>query len=125
VPYVLAVAGIAVWGFAAESTAAILAAVLLALPTGLPALVGYYLAYGLLAQVPGANPSSGSGSASCAAGALCQETTTGDLAPWFALTTDVIGVLALTAAAAVNLVLLRVVVSRRRARTQATGSQSP
>jgi len=38
---------------------------------------------------------------------------TGDLATWFALSTDVIAVLLLTSAAAVNLVLFRLMVSRR------------
>jgi hypothetical protein len=112
--YVLAVAGVAAWGFTADSTAAILAAVVLALPCGIPALVGYYVAYGLLALVPGANPSSGSGSGSCTAEGVCQQYTTGDLAPWFAHTADVVGILALNAAAAVNVMLLRLAVCRRR-----------
>jgi len=116
--YVLAVAAISTSGFTTESTAGILLAVLLALPMGAPALIGYYMAYGLLAQRPGANPSSSSGSAGCSADGVCHESSTGDAAVWFTHTTDLLGILALTAAAVLNLVLLRILVARRRARRQ-------
>lgn len=112
--YVLAVAVIATWGFTTESTVSILLAVLLALPTGAPALIGYYMAYGLLAQVPGANPSSSSGSAGCSADGVCHESSTGDAAVWLTHTTELLGILALTAAAVLNLVFLRILVARRR-----------
>ena len=112
--YVLTVGAIATYGFAADSTAAILAAAALALPTSIVAVPGYYLAYGLLALVPGANPSSSSGSGGCSPGVGCHESATGELAPWFAITTDVIGVLALTAAALLNVVFLRMHTRRRR-----------
>ena len=118
--YVLAVATIATLGFTTESTASILIAVLLALPTGAPALIGYYIAYGLLAQVPGANPSSSSGSAGCSADGVCHESSTGDAALWFTHTTDLLGILALTAAAVLNLVFLRILVAKRRAHRQFT-----
>lgn len=111
--YLLAVAGLATWGFAAGSTATILFTVLLALPAGAAALVGYYVAYGVLALVPGANPDTNSGSSTCSRSGVCQVSTTGDLATWFALSTDVIAVLLLTAAAVVNVVLFRLVISRR------------
>ena len=110
----LAVGAIATVGFATGSTVAILTAAALALPTSIVAGPGYYVAYGLLALIPGANPSSGSGSGGCSPGAGCHASTSGDLAAWFAVTTDVIGVLALTAAALLNVVLLRIVTRRRR-----------
>jgi hypothetical protein len=95
--YVVAVAALATWGFASGATALILVAFALALPTGAPALAGYYLAYGLLAQVPGANPPSG------------------EPATWFLATTTVLGVLAPTVAAFANIVVLRLLLRRRRA----------
>jgi hypothetical protein len=113
--YLLVVVGLAAWGFVAGSTATILLAVLLALPAGPVALVGYYVAYGVLALVPGANPDTSSGSATCSPSGACQVSTTGDLATWFAVSTDVIAVLLVTAAAVANVVLLRLVISRRRA----------
>jgi hypothetical protein len=109
VAYVLAVAGLAMWGFAADSTATILVAVAVALPAGAVALVGYYLAYGLLALVPGANPDVNSGS-SCSS---CPVTETGDVAMWLTLSTDVIAVLLLMVAAVANVILFRLLVSRR------------
>jgi hypothetical protein len=96
VAYVVAVAVLATWGFASGSTVLILVAFALALPTGAPALVGYYLAYGLLAQVPGATPSSG------------------EQATWFAVTAAVLGALAPTVAALANVLLLRLLLRRRR-----------
>jgi hypothetical protein len=114
--YVLTIAGVATWGFVTDSTVAILGAVALSLPAGLPALVGYYLAYGFLALVPGANPDTGTGSASCSPDGTCQGSSTGDLAPWFVHATDVIGVLALTAGALLNVALLRYATSKVRSR---------
>jgi hypothetical protein len=95
--YVLAVAAVATCGFVAGSTALILVAFALTLPAGLPALLGYYVAYGLLAQLPGANPPSG------------------ELATWFAVTAAVLGVLAPAVAASTNVLLLRLVLRRRLA----------
>jgi hypothetical protein len=112
--YVLTVGAIATYGFAAGSTAAILTAAVLALPTSIVAVPGFYLAFGLLALVPGANPSSTGGSGGCTPGGVCHESTSGDLAPWFAVTTDVIGVLALVGAALLNVLLLRMVRRRRQ-----------
>ena len=63
--YVLAVAATATIGFGTGSTAAILLAGALTLPTGVPAIIGFYLVYGLLALVPGANPDESSGWSSC------------------------------------------------------------
>lgn len=81
------------------------------------ALPGYYVAYGLLALVPGANPSESSGSRECNTnGVDCHWSSTGDPAGWFHLTTEVIGVLALTCAATFNVLVLLVVIDRARRR---------
>jgi hypothetical protein len=104
--YVATVAALAGAGFAHESTAAILLATALAFPSGVAGLVAFYLAYGLLALVPGASPDTSSGSASCTADGVCTTSTTGDVASWFPFATDAIGVFALTAAAIANVLLL-------------------
>jgi hypothetical protein len=114
--YVLAVAATAAVGFTAESTATILLAALVALPGSIAAVPGYYMAYGLLALVPGANPSRSSGSGSCAPDGSCHRTVVGDPAVWFTITTDALGILALTGAALVNVVVFRTVMARRRGR---------
>ena len=113
--YVVVVASLASFGFTTESTSAILLGGLLALPTSIPAVVGFYVVYGLLAQVPGANPDSSTGSASCGSSGACQGSVTGDAATWFVLATDITGILALTAAAIVNVALVRLVIRPRRA----------
>ena len=95
--YVLVVAVIATCGATRGSTALLLVAFALALPTGAVALVLYYAGYGLLAQVPGANAQSG------------------ELAGWFAVTVAVGLVLAPSAAALVNVCGLRLLLRRRRA----------
>jgi len=116
--YVLCVAAVAAWGFYTDSTATILLAVLLALPMGGPALVGYYMAYGLLSQVAGANPDVARSGSSCISDEPCYASTTGEPAEWFLHTMDVTGVLALAGAAVLNVVLLRMLAARRRNRTQ-------
>ena len=118
--YVLIVAAVAAIGFTTGSTAAILLAGLLALPASVPAVVGYYLLYGLLAQVPGANPGSSSGSATCTPAGECHESSTGDLATWFVVATDVAGILLLTAAALLNVACVRRI--RRKLRGSASAS---
>lgn len=115
--YVLGVAVLATVGFATESTAVILLAAVVALPASVVGVPVFYLVFGLLALVPGANPSSGTGSSSCTASGDCTYSSTGDPAAWFLLTTDVVGVLALTAAALLNVVALRFL---RRAGRRAT-----
>jgi hypothetical protein len=80
--YVGAVAVVAAAGFVTDSTPAILLAALLTLP------------------------SSSSGSATCSPDGICHGSTSGDLAPWFAVTTDVLGILALTGAALLNAYLV-------------------
>lgn len=111
--YVLGVAVIAAAGFLADSTPTILLAALLSLPASVIALPGYYLAYGLLALVPGANPSVSTGSGSCTVDGVCTSSTTGDLAAWFLITTNVLGVLAFTIAAILNVLALRLLTARR------------
>ena len=112
--YALCVAVVAGVGFVGDSTSTILLAAVLSLPASMIAVPGYYLAYGLLALVPGANPSGSSGSASCTAAGECNSSATGGLPHWFVVTTDVVGVLALTCAALVNVLALRILTERRR-----------
>jgi hypothetical protein len=116
--YLAAVAGLATAGFVAGSPLPIVLAAALALPASILAVPCYYLVYGLLALVTGANPSSssGSGSGSSSAGGTGTTVTTDDTATWFAVTTHVLGVLALVVAAAVNVLLVDAVLSRRRGR---------
>ncbi|WP_243056275.1 hypothetical protein [Nocardioides sp. SR21] len=118
--YVGTVAAVAGWGFATDTTAPILLAAALALPSSVPGMIGFYVAYGLLALVPGANPSSSSGSASCSPSGECVSSTTGGLAPWFAVTTDVVGVLAMAGAALLNVLVLRSLL-----RARASGRERP
>ena len=120
--YVVVVATIATVGFTTGSTAAILLAAALSLPASVPAMIGFYLVYGLLAQVPGANPDSSSGSMSCTAAGECSGSSSGDLATWFVVATDVVGILALTVAAVLNVLLVRMVWRGRRVRGSASAS---
>ena len=120
--YVATVAALAGAGFALASTAAILLAAALTLTSGVAGLAAFYLAYGLLALVPGANPDTSGGSASCTADGVCTTSTTGDLASWFQLATDAIGVFALTAAAIGNVLLLSAL--RRAPSGSAAGAAS-
>jgi hypothetical protein len=80
--YVLCVTAVAAYGFYSESTAQILLAVLLALPMGGPALVGYYMVYGLLAGVSGANPDVARSGGRCTPNGGCESFTTGETAEW-------------------------------------------
>ncbi|KRE36982.1 hypothetical protein ASG73_11750 [Janibacter sp. Soil728] len=115
--YVLTVAVVATVGFVTESTAGILLAALLSLPASVIALPSYYVAYGLLALIPGANPSESSGSGACNTdGVDCQWSSTGDLAGWFHVTTEVIGILALTCAAVLNVLAICIVTALARGR---------
>jgi hypothetical protein len=115
--YVLVVAVTAGVGFITDTTQTILIAALLALPASIVALPGYYVVYGILALVPGANPSNSSGSGSCAPDQTCHESVTGDPAAWFSISADALGVLALSGAAVVNVVVLRLLIARRRRAT--------
>jgi hypothetical protein len=74
-----------------------------------------YVVYGVLALIPGANPSSSTGSSSSDAyGSTLTTVTTGTPAAWFTVTTHVLGILALTAAAFLNVLLFRALAARRR-----------
>lgn len=112
--YVLGVAAVSALGFTSGSTPTILLAALLALPSSVVAIPAYYVVYGLLALLPGANPSSSTGSGSCVPNGDCQVTTTGEVAAWFTFTTEAVGILALTAAALLNAVVLRNLIAARR-----------
>jgi hypothetical protein len=114
--YLAAVAGLATAGFVQGSPGPIVLAAVLALPASIVAVPCYYLVYGLLALVTGANPSSSSGSGSGSANGTSTTVTTDDTATWFAVSTHVLGVLALVVAAALNVLLVKAVLSRRRGR---------
>lgn len=104
--YVVVVAGLATLGAVIDSTGVIVLAGLITLPTSIPAVIGYYLAYGLLAQVPGVNPDSASGYAACTPAGECDGSNSGDLATWFAVTTDVVGISALVVSALLNVAIV-------------------
>ena len=114
--YVGVVALSATAGFIEESPWPILLAGLLTLPVSIVALPCYYLAYGFLALVPGANPSSNSGSGLTSAdGTVISSVMTGAPAEWFTITTTCLGILTLTIAAVLNILILRSLVARKRA----------
>jgi hypothetical protein len=87
----------------------------LAMPTSLIAVPGYYLAYGLLALFPGANPSDSAGSGTATADGATLSTASGSAATWFTLATHLLGILALTAAAILNVLAARTLAARRQA----------
>ena len=118
--YVLGAAGLTTLGFSVASTWLILLAALVTLPSSAIAVPAFYIVVGLLGLVPGANPSSSTGSGSCAPSADCQASTTGDPASLFIFATEVVGILALAAAALLNVVLLRALIAARRTKSQAT-----
>jgi len=120
--YVLAVALIGTAGFIVQSPWPILLAALLALPLSFVAMPGYYLAVGLLALIPGANPSSSTGSVTVAPDGSTISVTTGAPAAWFMLTTSLLGILALNLAACLNVLVFRALLARKRA-SQAVKSQ--
>jgi hypothetical protein len=123
--YVVAVASIAAVGFTEQSPWPILLAAILAVPASIVAVPCYYLAYGFLALIPGAKPSSVSYSATFAPdGAGLHPSVLGMPAAWFTITALVLGILALTVAAFVNVLLLRAVSARRRSNVPVT-TQSP
>ena len=124
--YVLAVAVIAAVGFTEQSPWPILFAALLAVPASMVVVPCYYLVYGFLALIPGANPSSNSGSVTFAPdGRTLTTVSTGMPAAWFTITTLVLGILALTAAAFVNVLLVRALSARRRSNEPVKTQFSP
>jgi hypothetical protein len=124
--YVAAVAVIAAVGFTAQSPSPILLAALLTAPASIVAVPCYYLAYGFLAMVPGAQPSSSSESATFSPdGRILTSVSAGMPAAWFTTTTLALGILALTVAALVNVLLLRALAARRRRNVPTTTRSSP
>jgi len=112
--YVVVIALLATAGFVGQSPWPILFAALLALPASVVGLPGYYIAYGVLALVPGANPSSSAGSGSISPdGSVISSIVTGEPAAWFTITTTGLGILALTFAAFLNVLLLRALRARK------------
>lgn len=123
--YVTVVATTATVGFVAGSPWPILLAGLLTLPVSVVTVPGYYIAYGLLAQVPGANPSITTGVGTQAGpDSPVISVTTGLRATWFVITTATLGVAALTLAALVNVVVLQMLLSRRRARRRGEAAET-
>jgi hypothetical protein len=113
--YVVVVLMVAAAGFGSGTPWLILLSIGLALPAGLAALVAYYLAYGLLALVPGANASTSSGSGGVSAdGTVVSSTSSSDLATWFAVLTPVLAVLLVAVAAWVNVLGYRSFMKTRR-----------
>lgn len=110
--YVAAVGGLAAVGFGSGSTPLILVAIVVTLPGAIALVPAYYVCFGLLALVPGANPSESTGGASCSAAGRCAEWTSGGEAAWFVVVTDVLGVVALVVAAVLDVWLWRAVVGR-------------
>ncbi len=104
--YVVTVAFLAAAGFIADSTLLIVGAALMALPASVTAMPGFYVAYGLLALIPGANPSRASGTSTCTVAGVCTSSSSGDPAQWFLLSADLLGIVALTAAAVLNVVVV-------------------
>ena len=116
--YVVAVALIATVGFVKQSPWPILLAGLLTLPASILAVPCYYLVYGVLALVPGANPSSSTGyRAVNADGTTIASVTTGTQATWFVVTTQALGILAFTVAAILTVILLRFLLAQRQTAT--------
>ncbi|HEU5045675.1 MAG TPA: hypothetical protein VFT75_16245 [Nocardioidaceae bacterium] len=112
--YVAVVTVLAAAGFVLGKAWLVLTAVVLALPAAVVALPGYYLGYGLLALVPGANPdhSTGSGIAT-PDGHVVSVVTSGDPATWFTVVSHALGIAALLAAALANVLLVRWLAARR------------
>lgn len=119
--YVTTATWCATLGFIDGTTWPILLAAAISLPASIVTLPGYYVLYGLLATVPGADPSSSSGSGSVDTGGhLLSSVTTGTPAVWFTITTLVLGILALAVGAFANVQLTRVLAARRRRRVADT-----
>ncbi|MDH2416466.1 hypothetical protein [Nocardioides sp. CER19] len=112
--YVLTVVVLATLGFTTGSTPLIVAAVVATLPLSVLAVPLFYAVYGLLSLIPGADPSSSSGTASCTPAGDCHSWATGDPAGWFTVTAVVVGILVLTAAALANAILAGLVLAARR-----------
>ena len=116
--YVIAVGVVAATGFFASWGAAIALAVVFTLPSIVVFLPAYYLAYGVVALIPGANPSTASGSGTVAADGTVTSVVVGDSPAWFTVLTHLMGTCALVAAALVNVLLWQRVAHYRRKRAE-------
>lgn len=124
--YIVTVTLLAAVGFAGQTPWPILVAALLAVPASVVAVPCYYLAYGLLALVPGANPSSSSGSGTVAPdGSVLTSVNSGAPAAWFTIATIALGILALALAALINVLVLQSLAARRRRNLPATTPSAP
>lgn len=112
--YAAVVAALTALGAALQSPWPLLAAAVVTLPSSLIALPTYYLAYGLLAVVSGANPSTATGSGSGTPGGVSTTSESAGTALWFVLVTDLVLVLLLVAAAVLNVLLYQRIRERRR-----------
>ena len=120
--YVAGVGVLAGVGFIGQSPWLILLAALLAVPVSLVAMPCFYVAYGLLAQIPGANPSTSTGSAAVSTdGASLWSVTTGSTASWFTITAHVLGIVTLVVAATLNVRLARGLRARMRPGCRGSG----
>ena len=108
--YALVVGILAAVGFQTQSSWPVLLAVVLTLPASVVTAPGYYVLYGLLSQIPGANPAHNSGT-SDGAGIV----TSGVPAPWFMPTVHVLGVALLALGAVLNVLVVRLYLARRHA----------
>lgn len=120
--YVVSTTVIAAVGVIEKSPWPVLVAAFLTLPASIAVVPCYYLIYGMLAQVPGANPSSSSGyGVQNADGTRIVSVTTGAQAPWFVVTTQAVEIIAFTFAAVLMVLLLRALRDRR----EDTGGAQP
>lgn len=116
--YIAAVTVCAVLGFVLRVPWPILLAAAISLPASVVTLPAFYMVYGLLALVPGANPSMSTGSGSVdSSGAVISSVSTGLPSTWFAITTAVLGALALGVGAVLNVVIVRMLTAHRQRRT--------
>jgi len=115
--YVVCIALVGIAGFSLERPELVLLAAVGTLPISIVAMPAFYVAAGLVGLIPGANPSHSSGTEYVdATGLIITTTATGTPAEWFDISLAVIGVATLTAAALLNVLLLRAFAGRRHAR---------
>ena len=112
--YVAAVMLLAAVGFATGQALLVGIAALVTLPVGIAAVPMIYLMAGVMAFVPGANPSQASGSGYAGPHGHVVVTQTGQPASWYLVSIDVVGVVVLVLAAVANVLLLDLLVRRRR-----------
>lgn len=112
--YLAVVAVLATVGFVLGEAWLVLTAVVLTLPASVATVPAYYLGYGLLALVPGANPDHSAGSGTVSPdGHVVSGVTSGDLATWFSVVSHALGIAALLVAALANVLLVRWLAARR------------